>query len=153
MGKRVRYQQEFLASVYIEIQQLLDLHWQDIALNQDKIKLNPDWDRYEEAEKRDELKIFTARQDEKLVGYFVCLVQVSLHYKDHKFAHNDVLYLHPDYRKGLAGWRLMKFAQNCLSEDDVSLLMVNTKIHKPFDVLLKRLGYNHVENVYSKVLN
>lgn len=149
----MKYQQEFLASVYIECQNLIDLHWQDIALNKDKIKLNPDWDRYEEAEKNGDLKIFTARSNDQLVGYFACLISVSLHYKDHVFAHNDVLFLHPDYRKGLAGWRLMKFAEQCLRDDGVSLLMVNTKIHKPFDVLLQRLGYSHIENVYSKVLN
>lgn len=146
------YQQEFLAAVYIEIQKLLELHWRDIALNQSKIKLNPDWDRYEEAEKSGQLKIFTARNEGQLVGYFVCLVTKSLHYKDHTFAHNDVLFLHPNYRKGLAGWRLMKFAERCLSDDGVALLMVNTKTHKPFDVLLQRLGYSHIENVYSKVL-
>lgn len=149
----MKYQQEFLASVYIECQNLIDLHWQDIALNKDKIKLNPDWDRYEEAEKNGDLKIFTARSNDQLVGYFACLISVSLHYKDHIFAHNDVLFLHPDYRKGLAGWRLMKFAEQCLRDDGVSLLMVNTKIHKPFDVLLQRLGYTHIENLYSKALN
>ena len=46
----MRYQQEFLSSVYIEIQALIQLHWEQIALNQDEIKLNPDWDQYEAAE-------------------------------------------------------------------------------------------------------
>ena len=147
------YQQEFLAAVYIEIQNLIKLHWQDIALNQDTIKLNPDWERYEEAEASGQLKIFTVREGKILVGYFVCLVTKSLHYKDHLFAHNDVLFLHPNYRKGLVGWRLIKFAEQCLKDDGVSLLLINTKTHKPFDVLLQRLSYNHVENIYSKVLN
>ena len=149
----MKYQQEFLAAVYIEIQNLIELHWQDIALNQDTIKLNPDWERYEEAEASGQLKIFTVREGKMLVGYFVCLVTKSLHYKDHLFAHNDVLFLHPNHRKGLVGWRLIKFAEQCLKDDGVSLLLINTKTHKPFDVLLQRLSYNHVENIYSKVLN
>lgn len=148
----MKYQQEFLASVYLEIQDLLKSHWQEIALNKDFIHLNPDWDQYEEAEKAGQLQIFTAREGKRLVGYFVTTTAKSLHYKDHVFATNDVIYLHPDYRKGLAGWHLLKTAEKYLRQDGVSLLFVNTKIHKPFDVLLTRLGYNHIENVFSKRL-
>ena len=38
------YQQEFLYTVQEDCKELLELHWSEIALNQDKIKLNPDWD-------------------------------------------------------------------------------------------------------------
>ena len=148
----MKYRQEFLASVYLEIQELLKLHWEEVALNKNFIHLNPDWDQYKEAERAGQLQIFTARDDEKLVGYFVTTTSRSLHYKDHIFATNDVIYLHPDYRKGLAGWHLLKTAEKYLKQDGVSLLFVNTKIHKPFDVLLTRLGYNHIENVFSKRL-
>jgi len=70
----MRYQQEFLSSVYIEIQALIELHWEQIALNKDEIKLNPDWDQYEAAEAQGVLKVFTARDEGVLVGYFVVLV-------------------------------------------------------------------------------
>ena len=149
----MRYQQEFLSSVYIEIQALIQLHWEQIALNQDEIKLNPDWDQYEAAEAQGVLKVFTARDDGVLVGYFVVLAQRSMHYKDHIFAYNDVLFLHPDYRKGLAGMKLLKVAEKFLKQDGVSLLIVNTKVHKPFDALLERMGYTHIENNFSKRLN
>ena len=93
------------------------------------------------------LKIFTARSDESLIGYFVVICRPHLHYMDHMFAFNDVLYLDKDYRKGLTGPKLMKFAEKCLKEDGVSVLIVNTKRHKPFDSLLEWLGYKHTENV------
>ena len=76
-----------------------------------------------------------------------------MHYKDHIFAYNDVLFLHPDYRKGLAGMKLLKVAEKFLKQDGVSLLVVNTKVHKPFDALLERMGYTHIENNFSKRLN
>jgi rRNA maturation protein Rpf1 len=60
--------------------------------------------------------------------------------------------LDKEYRKGFTGAKLIKFAEKCLKEDDVSVVVVNTKRHKPFDVLLKWLGYKHIENLYSKVL-
>lgn len=148
----ITYQQESIASYRQEAEALLELHWEEIALNKHVIKLNPDWAAYYELEESGSLKIFTARADGKLIGYFVVICRNHLHYKDDVFAFNDVLYLHKDYRKGFTGSKLMKFAEKCLKEDGVSVLVVNTKRHKPFDILLSWLGYKHVENVYTKLL-
>jgi GNAT superfamily N-acetyltransferase len=148
----MRYQQEFLDQVKDDILSLLDLHYKEIALNQDKIKLNPDWDVYSELEQQGKLKIFTARDNDTLVGYFVVVVGVNMHYKDHTFACNDIIYLHKDYRKGFAGIKLIKFAKKCLTEDGVSVLAINTKVHQPFDRVLERLGFNLIERVYSSYL-
>lgn len=148
----MRFQQEFLADCYQEAQHLLKMHWEEIALNKDAINLNPDYEQYEEAEKAGMLRIFTARDEAKIVGYFALLVHRSLHYRDHMFATNDVIYLDPEYRKGLTASKMIRFAVDCLTQDGVSMVFINTKIHKPFDILLERLGFNHVENVYAKRL-
>ena len=148
----ITYQQESLVTTKEDARPLLEKHWEEIALNKDTIKLNPDWDAYADLEDAGILKIFTARLDGKLIGYFVTFVRSHIHYKDHLFAYNDILYLDKDYRKGFTGAKLMKFAEKCLKDDGVSVLVVNTKRHKPFDVLLKWLGYKHIENIYSKVL-
>lgn len=148
----ITYQQESVVSFKESATSILEQHWEEIALNKHAIKLNPDWDAYFDLEDKGLLKIFTARSDNKLVGYFVVICRNHLHYKDHLFAFNDVLYLHKDYRKGLTGAKLMKFAESFLKKDGVSVLVVNTKRHKPFDILLSWLGYNHVENVYTKLL-
>ena len=150
----LKYQQEFLATVKTDIQCLIELHWSEIALNQDNIKLNPDWDAYHNLEDQGKLKIFTARDDngDKLIGYFVVILGNNIHYKDHLFAANDVIYLHKDYRKGFAGIRLIKFAESYLKGDGVSVLIINTKVHQPFDKVLDRIGFNLIERVYSKYL-
>jgi GNAT superfamily N-acetyltransferase len=148
----ITYQQESIASCKGEVEHLLYLHWEEIALNKEVIKLNPDWDAYYELEDTGSLKIFTARFDGELVGYFVVLCRKHLHYVDHLFAFNDLIYLRKDHRKGFTGAKLMKFAEKCLREDGVSVVIVNTKRHKPFDSLLEWLGYKHTENIYSKLL-
>ena len=148
----IKYQQEFLSQVQSDIEPLLEIHWKEIALNQDKIKLNPDWDAYHNLELTGNLKIFTARSGEELVGYFVVMLNNNIHYKDHVFASNDVIYLHKDYRKGFAGIRLIKFAEKCLKEDGVSVLLINTKSHKPFDKVLERLKFKPIERVFSKFI-
>lgn len=149
----ITYQQESLATCKADAIPLLEKHWEEIALNKEKIKLNPDWKAYADLEDADILKIFTAREDgKKLVGYFVVFVKAHIHYKDHLFAYNDILFVDEDYRKGFTSVRLMKFAEKCLKVDGVEVMVVNTKRHKPFDSLLIWLGYKHVENLYSKVL-
>jgi len=148
----MNYQQEFLSQVENDILVLIDLHYKEIALNKNKVKLNPDWDVYRDLEDQGKLKIFTARDDTTLVGYFVVVVGTNMHYKDHTFACNDIIYLHKDYRKGFAGIKLIKFAKKCLTDDGVSILTINTKVHQPFDRLLERLGFNLIERVYSSYL-
>lgn len=148
----ITYQQESLTTCKVDIKDLLVKHWEEIALNKDVIKLNPDWEAYHSLEDNGSLKIFTARSDGKLIGYFVVICRKHLHYVDHVFAFNDILYLDQDYRNGFTGAKLMKFAEKCLKEDGTSVLVVNTKRHKPFDSLLEWLGYKHIENIYSKLL-
>ena len=65
---------------------------------------------------------------------------------------NDILYLHPDYRKGFAGIKLIKYAEKCIKEDGVSVMTINVKEHKSFGLVLERLNFNPIETVYSKVL-
>ena len=148
----ITYQQEFLGDCRKDCEELIRLHWEEIALNKEVIKLNPDWESYEALEEAGTLKIFTARDGYNLVGYFVVLVGRSLHYKDHIFAENDIIYLHRDYRKGYTGIKLIKFAEKCLKEDGVSILKVNTKVHQPFDTLMSFLKFNLIERVYTKYL-
>jgi len=75
-----------------------------------------------------------------------------LHYQDHSFAHNDVIFVDPEYRKGFTAWRLIKFATEQLELAGVSVMMINIKRHKPFDKLLQRLGFTESESIYSKRL-
>jgi GNAT superfamily N-acetyltransferase len=149
---KIKYQQEFLSGVRGEIEPLLNSHWEEIALNKEKIKLNPDWDAYESFEHQGKLKIFTARDEGQLVGYFVVIVGTNIHYKDHLFASNDIIYLSPNHRKGFTGIKLIKFAEKCLKNDGVSVLTINTKVHQPFDKLMDFLKFRKIERVYSKYL-
>lgn len=148
----IKYQQEFLDTCEKDCQELIRLHWEEIAVNKDKIKLNPDWNAYHALEQNQRLKIFTARSEEELVGYFVVITGSNLHYKDHVFAVNDILYLKKEYRKGRTGIKLIKFAEKYLRDDGVSVLNINTKVHKPFDVLMEHMGFGLVERVYSKYI-
>ena len=149
----ITYQQEFLSSSEgKDREKLLNAHWEEVALNKDKIKLNPDYDRYYELEELGILKIFTVRDSGSLVGYFACFVMPHLHYKDHYFATNDVIYISPEHRRGFTALKLIKFAEKCLKEDGVSVIQINTKAHKSFSPLLERMGYKQNDILYGKCL-
>ena len=74
---------ECLASVKEDIKPLLEEHWKLVALNQGKIKLNPNWEEYARLDAAGKLLAFTAREDGELVGYCVLVVGKSIHYQDH----------------------------------------------------------------------
>ena len=148
----MKFALENLAKVRREIEPLLEEHWKEIALNKDKIALNPDWRAYADLDSINALRIYTVRKDEKLMGYFVVIVSRSLHYRDHLFANNDVIFLTKGARKGLTGVKLIKFAIESLSEEGITKLHINTKAHQPFDAILERLGFEEIERVHSLML-
>jgi len=148
----IKIQHESLLNVKQDIKPLLEEHWRLVALNQGKIKLNPDWKEYSRLDTAGILKIFTARDNGKLVGYFVLLINKSIHYQDHFFAVNDVVFVLPDSRAGATGYKLIKYAEEYCRESGVSLMMINTKVHIPFDKLMLGMGFDLIERVYSKFL-
>tara|TARA_R110000822_G_scaffold310366_1_gene442849 strand:+ start:1486 stop:1950 length:465 start_codon:yes stop_codon:yes gene_type:complete len=143
---------ECLSNVKEEIKPLLHKHWELVALNQGAIKLNPDWERYAELDAAGILRIFTARDNGQLVGYCVLLVSQSLHYKDHIFAVNDVVFVLPDSRAGATGYHLIKFAEDHCRQSGASLMNINTKVHIPFDGLMQGMNFELTERIYSKYL-
>ena len=146
------YQQEFINSVKSDIIPLLHLDWLEIEHRKDIREFDPDWEAYETLEEAGILKVFTVRFEGKLVGYYSCIVSPSLHSKGLLQATIDAIYLHPDYRKGLVGYKLIKFAEKCLKEDGVKIILLGTTEVNPIDPLLLKLGYSKTEAKFEKVL-
>ena len=148
----MKYQIEKVSDCKKEVLPLIQKHWAEIALNQDLIKLNPDWDMYNKLESLGMLYAYTAREGDKLVGYFTVVATKGLHYVDHVLAACDIIFILPEYRKGRAGANLIKYAEKDLKAKGVSVLAINTKDHAPFDKLLQRLDYSLAERLYSKYI-
>ena len=148
----IKFARERLDDVSDEITPLLDRHWEEIALNKDKIKLKPDWGRYRTLDELGHLAIYTLRDDERLVGYFVCFVMPHIHYCDDVFAVNDIIYFDKDYRKGMNAIRFLKYCEKDLADNGVSAIVINSKEHQPFGRVLERIGYNFTEKIFTKVL-
>lgn len=148
----IKYQQEFINSVKSDIPPLLYLDWIEIEHRKDIREFDPDWEAYEALEQAGILKVFTVRSEGKLVGYYSCVVSPSLHSRGLLQATVDAIYLHPMHRKGLTGYKLIKFAEKCLKEDGVKIILLGTTEVNPIDPLLLKLGYSKTEVKFEKVL-
>jgi len=148
----VEYNVEKLVDCLEEIKPLLESHYKEIAMYQDKIELNPDYDKYLTLCDSGVLHIVTARYEGVLVGYFVSLVLPHLHYQDHMYAANDILFIAPEYRNAKVGLSLFKYAEEALKELGVSVLTVHMKTLLPFDSLCEGLGYDYAERSYTKFI-
>ena len=148
----IKYQEEKAADLIVEIQPLIAAHWDEIALFKESIYLEPDYNKYVELNKLGVLKIYTVRDDDKLVGYFLVTVSPNLHYKSHLFAVNDIIYIDPEYRGRTVAYRLFKYAESELKKLGVSVITINMKVYAKFDRLLTKLGYGKIEEVFGKYI-
>lgn len=145
-------QVETVESVRDDINELIYLHWDEIALNKDKIKLAPDWETYELLDKLGKLSIVTIRENGKLIGYCIEIMNKHMHYKNNIFAMNDIFFIHPDYRKSMKGVRLFKAVEKNLIKHGVDVWVVHIKTHMSAAPLLKRMGFGLIEENYSKYI-
>lgn len=146
------YHRECVADVLEEIKPLLMDHYREIAHYQD-IALDPDYDFYKASQERGLLRIFTARADDRLIGYAIYFVARSHKYRSSIQATQDILFLHPDYRRGGTGYRLIEFADSQLRSEGVQVVIQHVKAIHDFGSLLTRMGYELQDLYYTRRLD
>ena len=150
----ITYQVEILNyDLIAEVTPILIEHYHEIAHYKD-IKLDVDWDRYLMIQDKGLLRIITARDDEQLIGYVSWYLAWNPHYSQSLQASQDVLYLHPDHRKGRTGIRLIKFCEDVLRNEGVQVIYQHAKIDHPvLGKLLTLMGYKPVDTIYARRLD
>ena len=154
MGSLIQFAVErFSAIRREEMDELFRVHWKEIALNQDRIPLDVDYEKYTELDRKELLHIVTVRDEGRLVGYHCSVVTTHPHYKSSKMALVDVYFLLPDYRMTRAGINLFAYAEKTLRErGDIVKLLCSTKIHQDHSRIFQFLGWVETERTYSKIL-
>ena len=128
-------------------------HYDEIALDKERMPLHPAWKQYVNLEYAGVLHVLTARDAGRLVGYHFSLVYPHLHYADVLCSFSDMFYLEKGYRAG--GWGYIKFFlanEDMLRTLGVKKMFVMTKIHKSMVAVMKRLKYTAIEYINSKWL-
>lgn len=135
-----------------DIAPLLEKHWNEISHYPD-ILLDPDYDKYLEIEKAGILRCFTARDENKLIGYVIYFVSTNPHCKSSIQAIQDLLFIQPDNRGIFLGTKLLKFANIELGKEGVQVEYQNINAKHNFGPMLERIGYELIELVYAKRLD
>lgn len=146
----VAFAQESFAQVWDEAEALLFANHAETGML-DHAEFEPDKERYLQIEATGMFRVFTARDQGRLVGYSLFFVSTHLHYRTKKFASPDTLFVHPDYR-GLPAVRFIRWADDRLKAEGVHYVYRHVSRKKDYSRTLERLGYEPVEVGYRRIL-
>jgi GNAT superfamily N-acetyltransferase len=135
-----------------EVKPLLPAHYEELALDRDRVPLSPQYDEYLKRDAQGAVLTIALREAGKLVGYFVGFVAPGLHYSTCLTLHLDIFWIHPDHRGQNGGFLLFRAMEAEARRRGVQRLFVGSKTHLPADYLFEKLGYRKVESVYSAML-
>jgi hypothetical protein len=173
--RSVTFHRETRAATIDEMRPLFTKHWEEIALNRDKVRLDIDENCYEQMENLGVLRVYTVRELGRLVGYAVYFVKRHPHYRGVLWAVSDIFWLErrlrtkrgifarawrkmryflkPHLIRATVGARFFSFIEAQLRQESVQFMHTITKVsHPAAGRVLEYLGHDHIQNGYSKYL-
>jgi GNAT superfamily N-acetyltransferase len=143
-------EEPFSKEVYDEMYPLLEEHWAEIATDK-SIELAPDFDNYQLLQDTDHLHMLFCRDEiNQIIGYMVTFITPHMHYKNMIYAQNDLIYIHPNHRRGSLASRMLKVFEQQMKEKGVDVIHMHVKVAFEFGAMLTRIGFMHEENIYRK---
>lgn len=140
---------ETLRDTLAELKPLFPEHWRELALNQDDVPLDPQYDVYQLREDRGEVLFVCGRSEGNIAAYFVGFVAPGLHYQTCLTLTMDIFWVRPEFRGSGAGFELFRTVEQEAKRRGVQRMFVGSKLHKDASWLFEKLGYQEVERYYS----
>lgn len=129
----------------------------DVMPNAATEPFDPDWEGLARYETAGWLRVFTARSGATLAGYNMLTIAPNLFCRTMLRAHGISFWLHPAYRAGWAGVRLIRRAEQGLRKEGT--MTVQYTLQYKFQAerggvarLMEYCGYQPIGPVYEKVL-
>lgn len=154
----ITYSVELLRDCLHELKPLFNPHWEELALNRDKVPLDPQYEEYLRRDAAGEVLAVLARDAGEIVGYFIGFIAPGLHYRTCLTLTMDIFWLRPEYRDGDS---LEQIEGEMVSQDlfaavkreavrrGVQRVFFGSKSHKDSSFLFESLGMQEVERYYS----
>jgi hypothetical protein len=142
---------EKLEDIIEEMKPLHLLHWKQTEQHRHSIDLNPDYERFFRYERAGRAVVFTLREGDRLMGNFSLYLDRSMHTKT-LLATEDTLFLVPEARRGRVAMRFIGYAEKALKQIGVKEISVSVKIVNKASRFFQMIGYRHVENGLTKLL-
>ena len=146
------FSHERLEDIIDEMKPLHQAHWAETEKHRHGLAFNPDYETFFRYERAGRCVVFTLRQEGRLLGNFSLYLDKSMHTKT-LLATEDTLFLLPEARKGRVAMRFIAYAENALAMIGVKEISVSVKIVNKAGRFFQMIGYRHVENGLTKVLN
>lgn len=149
---------EHLRDCLEELKPLFDPHWKEMALDQERVPLSPNYPEYLRREAEGTVLCVVLRERGAVVGYFVGFVAPGLHYQTTLTLTMDIYWIHPDYR---ASDSLEQLEEDMLAEllfqtvkaeavrRGVKRPFYGSKAHKDSSGLFLQLGMYKADEYFS----
>jgi GNAT superfamily N-acetyltransferase len=131
---------------------LLPRHWEELAIDKDKLPLEPHWQRYTDLDKAGAVSLVTIRECGRLVGYSIMFVTDSMQHKTALEAWMDIFWVAPEVRGRMGGLRLFRTHEKELRRRGVVRVNVGSRVHRDCSRLFLAMGYRPSERWFSKWL-
>lgn len=146
----ITYQVEMFTSIIEELKTIIGQHRKEISVfSEDVAPLDPDWGFYRVMESNGRLLTYTARDNKRLVGYYIAFISRHPHYRV-VVSDTDIFYLLPEYRGNLTGYKLIVGAETELEKRGVEIIIFSAKMNKPLEKLAERLGHKPLDIKYFR---
>lgn len=134
-----------------ELKRIIPMHYEELALDKDKVPLSPQWDIYVEREKLGEVLFVVMREKGEMIGYFIGFIAPGLHYSTCLTCIMDIFYIRPDKRgAALPGVKLFRAVEDELKRRGVQRWYVGSKAKADASALFEFLKFKKVETFYGK---
>lgn len=155
LQKTLVFRVERYEDIETELVAIYPEHYEELAVNKHRKRLNPDYETYHAMARMGVLHIPTARDavTGELVGYFIFIIRQNVHYKDIRTAYNDIFFLRKAYRRGHNGLRFVRFVLDSMKARGVDEVYCGTKLHNDFGPIFERFGFAPIERIYTKLLD
>jgi hypothetical protein len=141
-----------------ELKAHFDPHWQELALDKDRVPLDPQYEVYLEREAVGQVLCVVLREAGRIVGYFIGFVTPALHYRTCLTLQTDIFWLHPDYRSGdsldeleahMLALQLFDEVIKEAKRRGVQRCFFGSKLHKDASRVFEELKMIEVERYFS----
>lgn len=149
----ITYQREHVLQVLPELKPLLEDHYKELALDQDKIPLDPDWAEYDRLEKLLRYHFYTVRDQGQLIGYYGCIIGGHLHYLSTPHAITDLFWINPAYRKLGIGREFFENIEFLLRQFSIKKVVCGAKAVANHQKFFESLGWTLSDYQFIKLLD
>lgn len=146
----ITYALEPWARYYRDCQTLWLEHYDEIAVQKDRMPMRPDVAAYQGLEAMGALQILVARDDGRMVGYVVSIIRPHMHYADVQCGFEDAYFLTKSHRRGMIGVRLISQAVRHMRAVGCKKAFFTTKLALDMGRIFEHLGFAQTDAIYSK---